>query len=73
MDICYKRQIQSIIIEGGLQTLQAFIQANIWDEARIFESNIVLNNGIKAPLIRTYKSRTVESVAEDRLLLLKNN
>lgn len=73
MDICYKHQIQSIIIEGGLQTLQAFIQANIWDEARIFESNIVLNNGIKAPLIRTYKSRTVESVAEDRLLLLKNN
>lgn len=73
MHICYKRQIQSIIIEGGLQTLQAFIQANIWDEARIFESNILLKNGIKAPLIRDYKSRIVESVTEDRLLILKNN
>jgi diaminohydroxyphosphoribosylaminopyrimidine deaminase/5-amino-6-(5-phosphoribosylamino)uracil reductase len=33
-DVLYDHQIQSVIIEGGRQTLQTFIDANLWDEAR---------------------------------------
>jgi diaminohydroxyphosphoribosylaminopyrimidine deaminase/5-amino-6-(5-phosphoribosylamino)uracil reductase len=33
----YDHQIQSVIIEGGRQTLQTFIDANLWDEARVFK------------------------------------
>jgi diaminohydroxyphosphoribosylaminopyrimidine deaminase/5-amino-6-(5-phosphoribosylamino)uracil reductase len=30
------------IIEGGRQTLQTFIDVNLWDEARVFSGNIFL-------------------------------
>jgi diaminohydroxyphosphoribosylaminopyrimidine deaminase / 5-amino-6-(5-phosphoribosylamino)uracil reductase len=45
----YKRKIQSVIVEGGAMTLQAFIDAGLWDEARIFVSPQTFQDGIKAP------------------------
>lgn len=45
----FKHQIQSVIIEGGAQTLQTFIDAKLWDEARIFKGSISFENGVKAP------------------------
>ena len=47
----YKRKIQSVIIEGGTKTLQAFIDDKLWDEARIFVSSQRFHEGIAAPLI----------------------
>jgi diaminohydroxyphosphoribosylaminopyrimidine deaminase/5-amino-6-(5-phosphoribosylamino)uracil reductase len=48
----YARKITSILIEGGSQLLQSFIDAGLWDEARIFEAKTtVFNEGIKAPTI----------------------
>ncbi|MGV9004834.1 bifunctional diaminohydroxyphosphoribosylaminopyrimidine deaminase/5-amino-6-(5-phosphoribosylamino)uracil reductase RibD [Flavobacterium sp.] len=49
--ILWKHNLQSVIIEGGAQTLETFIKANLWDEARIFKSSIILKNGIKAPFL----------------------
>ncbi len=46
----YQRQIQSVIIEGGAETLQHFVEEKLWDEARIFTSSFQLNSGKKAPL-----------------------
>jgi diaminohydroxyphosphoribosylaminopyrimidine deaminase/5-amino-6-(5-phosphoribosylamino)uracil reductase len=46
-----KHQIQSVLIEGGLQTLQTFIDANLWDEARIFVGENEFEEGVKAPVI----------------------
>jgi diaminohydroxyphosphoribosylaminopyrimidine deaminase/5-amino-6-(5-phosphoribosylamino)uracil reductase len=48
----YLQDIQSVIIEGGVQTLQTFIDANLWDEARVFTSNQNWNAGLKAPIIK---------------------
>ena len=48
----HKEDIRSIIIEGGNKTLQSFINSNLWDEARIFTSNINLKSGINAPIIK---------------------
>ena len=45
----YENNIQSIIIEGGSKTIQSFIDANIWDEARVFIGEIKLHDGTKAP------------------------
>jgi len=50
-DTIYRYKIQSVIIEGGAKTLQTFIDANLWDEARIFTGTASFNNGIKAPLL----------------------
>src|SRR5690625_1539520 len=55
----YEIEIQSIIIEGGKQTLMHFIDRELWDEARILKAkNNFWNNGIKAPILdASLKSR----------------
>ena len=45
--------VQSILVEGGAQTLQTFIDADLWDEAFIERSDLVLGSGIKAPEMKT--------------------
>lgn len=47
----HTRNIQSLIVEGGTQLLQSFIDSNLWDEARIETSPIQLQRGITAPHI----------------------
>ena len=47
--ILFQENLQSVIIEGGLQTLQSFIDAELWDEARVFTGNVQLKEGISAP------------------------
>jgi diaminohydroxyphosphoribosylaminopyrimidine deaminase/5-amino-6-(5-phosphoribosylamino)uracil reductase len=48
----YKRNLQSVMVEGGTQTLQRFIDAGLWDEACIFRSMQSFGKGIAAPVIR---------------------
>lgn len=47
----YKRNIQSIIIEGGATLLQSFIDQNLWDEARVFVGNNYFKKGLNAPVL----------------------
>jgi diaminohydroxyphosphoribosylaminopyrimidine deaminase/5-amino-6-(5-phosphoribosylamino)uracil reductase len=47
----YHRKIQSVIVEGGAQTLGLFIQQRLWDEAYVFTSNRTFEKGIAAPTI----------------------
>lgn len=48
----YLMDIQSVIIEGGAQLLQQFIDADLWDEARIFTSGTSWETGITAPVVQ---------------------
>ena len=60
-DFCYENNLQSIIIEGGRQTLQSFIDAGIWDEARVFETPVILHQGISIPkLIDFQKEKSID-------------
>ena len=52
MNTLYHRGLQSILVEGGTQLLQSFIDNNLWDEAFIEEAKVTLHSGIKAPEIR---------------------
>ncbi|MDP2413631.1 bifunctional diaminohydroxyphosphoribosylaminopyrimidine deaminase/5-amino-6-(5-phosphoribosylamino)uracil reductase RibD [Daejeonella sp.] len=45
----YLMDIQSLIVEGGAETLNLFIKAGLWDEARVFTSPQNWNSGIPAP------------------------
>jgi len=45
----WKRKIQSLVIEGGATLLRLFIEAGLWDEARVFQSPRMFNKGIAAP------------------------
>lgn len=48
----YNREIQSVMVEGGSQTLQMCLDGGWWDEARIFRSHRAFGKGIAAPLLR---------------------
>jgi diaminohydroxyphosphoribosylaminopyrimidine deaminase / 5-amino-6-(5-phosphoribosylamino)uracil reductase len=66
-------KIQSVIVEGGGATLSHFINENLWDEARVFESTEkYLHTGITAPSLNCLPEKT-DSVVKDRLLLFKNH
>jgi diaminohydroxyphosphoribosylaminopyrimidine deaminase/5-amino-6-(5-phosphoribosylamino)uracil reductase len=46
----FEMNIQSVLVEGGAKTLQAFIDNDLWDEARvIINKDLFLENGISAP------------------------
>lgn len=68
----YLQDIQSVIIEGGVKTLDLFIQANLWDEARIFISPDKWGTGIKSPEI-SGKETSLINVNRDKLSILINN
>jgi diaminohydroxyphosphoribosylaminopyrimidine deaminase / 5-amino-6-(5-phosphoribosylamino)uracil reductase len=48
--VLMKHNIQSVIIEGGSKTLQTFIDAFLWDEARVLFGDITFGEGVKAPV-----------------------
>ncbi|MEM9324794.1 MAG: bifunctional diaminohydroxyphosphoribosylaminopyrimidine deaminase/5-amino-6-(5-phosphoribosylamino)uracil reductase RibD [Bacteroidota bacterium] len=44
-------KIGSVFIEGGAETLRRFIGVGLWDEARVFHSPTVFEEGIAAPVL----------------------
>lgn len=72
VQLLYQHQIQSLIIEGGLQTLQTFIDAHLWDEARIFIGKSTFEKGIIAPqlLKRDFEKHSID---DDELIIARNH
>lgn len=54
----YKRQITSIMVEGGSRTLQYFIIDNVWDEAYVIVGDVYFNEGVKAPILNRVPTRS---------------
>lgn len=67
----HERKIQSVIVEGGPQVLNSFINEDCWDEARIFTSNSTFIKGIPAPEIDG-KIVSKESIFADQLTIYQN-
>jgi len=59
MNILYKKEIQSIVVEGGSKLLNSFIKNNLWNEARIFIGNKIFNCGIKAPVFNEIPNKEI--------------
>jgi diaminohydroxyphosphoribosylaminopyrimidine deaminase/5-amino-6-(5-phosphoribosylamino)uracil reductase len=68
----YKRQIQSIIIEGGEQLINSFIDTDMWDAARVFISEKKLGSGINAPKLNV-QPVVRENISGDKLLFYLRN
>ena len=49
IDDLYQQGIQSLIVEGGRQTHESFIQAGLWNEIRVETGNITVSDGTRAP------------------------
>lgn len=52
-DDLFKRNIQSVMVEGGGKLLISLIKENYWDEARVFTASKEFGEGINAPVIST--------------------
>ena len=49
LDHLYQEQKQSLIVEGGAQTLQDFIDRGLWDEIRVETAPMLAGEGVRAP------------------------
>ena len=47
----YEYGIQSLIVEGGAETIQHFIDAGLWDETRVETAPVAVHGGTKAPCL----------------------
>lgn len=63
----YQLNIQSVIIEGGKNTLEKFIEAGLWDEARILVGNQTWEKGLPAPKMPGTPEKT--TTIDDNLLI----
>ena len=51
--VLYEQQIQSVMVEGGAKLLQSFIDAGLWDEARVIcNEQLTIGNGLSAPVLK---------------------
>ncbi len=65
--VLFKKAINSVLVEGGSFTLNSFLNANLWDEARVFTGPGIFQNGIKAPYIPIKKLMEKERIGKDYL------
>lgn len=63
---CFELNIQSILVEGGAQLLQSFINENSWDEARVIcNEELIIGQGLAAPILKEYEVTKTESIFSD--------
>ena len=67
-----RRNVLSILVEGGQRLLQSFIDMNLWDEARIFTGNKFFFKGIDAPRINSGRILYTERLENDTLTVIRN-
>ena len=47
----YEEGIQTLLVEGGADVLQSFIDSGLWDECYVEKGTITLNGKVKAPML----------------------
>lgn len=67
----HSRNIQSLIIEGGATTINNFINAGLWDEARVFQASTCFGEGILAPQLKNAVFDGKEEIMDDTLTYFK--
>jgi diaminohydroxyphosphoribosylaminopyrimidine deaminase / 5-amino-6-(5-phosphoribosylamino)uracil reductase len=69
----YKLNIQSVLVEGGAKLLQSFIDAGLWDEARVIENKgLTVDGGLDAPVLSNYSFINEQSILTDTIRYFKN-
>jgi diaminohydroxyphosphoribosylaminopyrimidine deaminase/5-amino-6-(5-phosphoribosylamino)uracil reductase len=67
LSLLHQEKILSLIVEGGAVLLQSFINAGCWDEARIFITPPLLEQGIAAPVAEDKDLVLDTALGQDRL------
>lgn len=69
----YQENCQSVIVEGGRQLLQSFIDKQLWDEARIFTGSHFFGRGTEAPRIESPGNMTEAHIGKECFYYFRNN
>lgn len=65
---CYELQVQSLLVEGGKQLLQHFIDSGTWDETRIITNRqLHFENGLSSPVLTNAFIRQEEQLGTDHI------
>jgi len=67
-----QKNIGTIIIEGGAKTLQSFIDADLWDEARIIQTPKILESGIPMPTLKNAQLVKEYQLDDDQVLVYRH-
>jgi diaminohydroxyphosphoribosylaminopyrimidine deaminase/5-amino-6-(5-phosphoribosylamino)uracil reductase len=67
-----ERGIQSVLVEGGADTHRAFIDAGLWDEARIIVSETIFNEGIPAAFLKDKEMIHQRDIPPDHIYIYRN-
>ena len=69
--------LQSVLVEGGAAVLEAFIDAHLWDEARVIQGDTLYAGGapsvVRAPVLSNAIVLSRRSLGTDTLFHYKNN
>jgi diaminohydroxyphosphoribosylaminopyrimidine deaminase/5-amino-6-(5-phosphoribosylamino)uracil reductase len=71
-DYCLKNNIQNLMVEGGASVLQSYIDEGLWDELHLFESDVNIGEGIKAPLFPRQKALKSLNLQADTYTIYRN-
>lgn len=70
----YGRGIQSVLVEGGAETLSAFLQADLWDQVFRIQTTHVMGAGVARPVDEVLDSLdyTHRQIGDNRILHAEN-
>ena len=64
----HQMEIQSVLVEGGAKLLQSFVDAGLWDEARVVRNEqLIISNGINSPEIKNAILKKQENYFSDTI------
>jgi diaminohydroxyphosphoribosylaminopyrimidine deaminase/5-amino-6-(5-phosphoribosylamino)uracil reductase len=68
LEALHELKIQSVLVEGGTQLLQSFIDAGSWDEARVIRNNrLSTGEGLAEPQLTNALLKEETTIASDTL------
>jgi diaminohydroxyphosphoribosylaminopyrimidine deaminase/5-amino-6-(5-phosphoribosylamino)uracil reductase len=67
----YRHNILSVVVEGGSELLNSFIEMNLWDEAFVYTGNQFFGRGVAAPNI-SGETLSIEILDDCRLHVMRN-
>ena len=72
MNLLFLQKCSSIIVEGGRELLESFINQGLWNEARVFVSPTLLYDGIPAPVFRQNPDEKIQIQGDQLRIFFKS-
>ncbi|SDD86833.1 bifunctional diaminohydroxyphosphoribosylaminopyrimidine deaminase/5-amino-6-(5-phosphoribosylamino)uracil reductase RibD [Niabella drilacis] len=73
LDVLFQRQVQSVFVEGGRRLLQSFIDAGLWDEARVItNTEMIAGGGLSAPSLQGQVLLQTTKIGADEITVYKH-